>query len=156
MVEQTYLTTDILRDTLLLGNKDGLSDLVGSNYGDDAPEYALVTRAVDQANSYVDTYIGSRYTLPLSEIPAILTNIATRIAIYNIITMARPDLLDDIVIANYESALAELTKIKDGEIRFLYPDVNREESLLNPRRVSLGSGVNRSAQQEFDCVVEEY
>lgn len=45
-----------------------------------------LSRAVDQADSYIDSKIGNVYTLPLTEVPALIQELSTKLAIYNLLT----------------------------------------------------------------------
>lgn len=49
-------------------------------------ESAYVTRAITQADSLIDSKIVNAYQLPLSETPAIIQDISTKLAIINLLT----------------------------------------------------------------------
>lgn len=70
--------------------------------------------AMDEANSEVDAYVGSRYSLPLQTIPPFLINIACNLARFYAVT---GDLTENDPIKNrYESSIKTLTKISKGEL----------------------------------------
>lgn len=46
---------------------------------------AYITRAIAQADSFIDGKIGAVYLLPLSEVPALIQDCSTTLAIYNLI-----------------------------------------------------------------------
>ena len=70
--------------------------------------------AMQEANSEIDAYVGSRYPLPLQIIPPFLTNIGCNLARYYAVT---GDLSENDPIKNrYESSIKTLTKISKGEL----------------------------------------
>ena len=70
--------------------------------------------AINEANSEIDAYVGSRYPLPLQVIPPFLTEIGCNLARYYAVT---GDLSENDPIKNrYESSIKTLTKISKGEL----------------------------------------
>jgi phage gp36-like protein len=70
--------------------------------------------AMNEANSEIDAYVGSRYALPLQIIPPFLTEIGCNLARYYAVT---GDLAENDPIKNrYESSIKTLTKISKGEL----------------------------------------
>ena len=70
--------------------------------------------AMQEANSEIDAYVGSRYSLPLQIIPPFLTEIGCNLARYYAVT---GDLSENDPIKNrYESSIKTLTKISKGEL----------------------------------------
>jgi len=70
--------------------------------------------AIQEANSEIDAYVGSRYPLPLQTIPPFLVNIGCNLARYYAVT---GDLAENDPIKNrYESSIKTLTKISKGEL----------------------------------------
>ncbi|CAM4094446.1 gp436 family protein [Acinetobacter pragensis] len=70
--------------------------------------------AMQEANSEIDAYVGSRYPLPLQVIPPFLVNIGCNLARYYSVT---GDLSDNDPIKNrFESSIKTLTKISKGEL----------------------------------------
>ena len=70
--------------------------------------------AMQEANSEIDAYVGSRYPLPLQIIPPFLTEIGCNLARYYAVT---GDLSENDPIKNrYESSIKTLTKISKGEL----------------------------------------
>jgi phage gp36-like protein len=53
----------------------------------------VVSRAIADADSVIDGYVGKRYTLPLSTVPPVLLKASTEISIYNLYSrrMGAPD-----------------------------------------------------------------
>jgi phage gp36-like protein len=70
--------------------------------------------AMQEANSEIDAYVGSRYALPLHIIPPFLTEIGCNLARYYAVT---GDLSENNPVKNrYESSIKTLTKISKGEL----------------------------------------
>lgn len=73
-----------------------------------------LNRAMQEANSEIDAYVGSRYPLPLQMVPPFLVEIGCNLARYYAVT---GDLSDNDAIKNrYESSIKTLTKISKGEL----------------------------------------
>lgn len=80
---------------------------------------AYVTRAIAQADSFIDGYIGVRYSLPLDSTPSIIQDLSTQLAVYFLYT----DQNTNIEIASgvdVEGAKADvvdiLEAIRDGKL----------------------------------------
>lgn len=66
------------------------TDLYGEDYvlvaadknDDGTPDTSVVTDALDNASSLMDSYIGVRYGVPLSSVPSIVVNYCIDIAVY--------------------------------------------------------------------------
>lgn len=70
--------------------------------------------AMQEANSEIDAYVGSRYSLPLQIVPPFLIEIGCNLARYYAVT---GDLSENDPIKNrYESSIKTLTKISKGEL----------------------------------------
>jgi phage gp36-like protein len=75
----------------------------------DAINMDKLNAAMQEANSEIDAYVGSRYPLPLQLIPPFLTEIGCNLARYYAVT---GDLSENDPIKNrYESSIKTLTKI---------------------------------------------
>lgn len=80
----------------------------------DAINLDKLNRAIREANSEIAAYVGSRYSLPLPNIPDFLVEIGCNLARYYAVT---GDLSDNDPIKNrYESSIKTLTKISKGEL----------------------------------------
>ena len=80
----------------------------------DAINMDKLNAAMQEANSEIDAYVGSRYPLPLQLIPPFLTEIGCNLARYYAVT---GDLSENDPIKNrYESSIKTLTKISKGEL----------------------------------------
>lgn len=79
-----------------------------------AINYNKLNAAIEEANSEVDAYIGSRYTLPLHPIPPFLANIACNLVRYYAVTGDLSE--NDPIKTRFDSSIKTLTKIAKGEI----------------------------------------
>ena len=80
----------------------------------DAINVDNLNAVMQEANSEIDAYVGSRYPLPLQLIPPFLTEIGCNLARYYAVT---GDLSENDPIKNrYESSIKTLTKISKGEL----------------------------------------
>ena len=80
----------------------------------DAINMDKLNAAMQEANSEIDAYVGSRYPLPLQLIPPFLTEFGCNLALYYAVT---GDLSENDPIKNrYESSIKTLTKISKGEL----------------------------------------
>jgi phage gp36-like protein len=79
-----------------------------------APDPAEISKALDEASSLIDGYLGSRYTLPLSSVPTMVRKWAcdiARCALWK--DRAMPD---SVVVANRDLALSQLKDAARGAI----------------------------------------
>ncbi len=80
----------------------------------DAINMEKLNAAMQEANSEIDAYIGSRYPLPLQVMPPFLVNIGCNLARFYANT---GDLAEnDPIKARYDASIKTLTKISKGEL----------------------------------------
>lgn len=94
------------RDLVQLSNEDPAATAIDT---------AALQQALDDASAELDGYLGGRFTLPLTDPPAVLNRLAADIAIYRLQAL-RP--LHDLADARrrYDDAIAMLTKVAAGEL----------------------------------------
>jgi phage gp36-like protein len=78
---------------------------------DGAPDPAVMTRALEDADAEINSYLAARYALPLSPVPAQIRAIACDVARH------RLDALNprDVVETRYRAALAALRDLSTGK-----------------------------------------
>lgn len=108
----TYATVEAMK------SKFGEQELIQLTDNEEPYQYAInmtkLNSAMDEANSEIDAYVGTRYALPLQVVPPFLVNIACNLARYYAVT---GDLTENDPIKNrYESSIKTLTKISKGEL----------------------------------------
>ena len=94
------------RDLVQLTNEDPTATTVN---------VAPITQALSDASAEIDGYIEGRFTLPLTDPPAVLTRLATDIAMYRMQTLRPLHDLED-ARKRYEDAVAMLAKVAAGEL----------------------------------------
>jgi phage gp36-like protein len=94
------------RDLVQLTNEDPAATVVNT---------APIQTALDDASAEIDGYLEGRFSLPLSDPPAVLSRLCTDIAMYRL-QVLRP--LHDLADARrrYDDAIAMLTKVAAGEL----------------------------------------
>lgn len=94
------------RDLVQLTNEDPAAQTVDT---------AVLQQALDDASAEIDSYLGGRFALPLSDPPAVLNRLAADVAIYRLQAL-RP--LHDLTDARrrYDDAIAMLTRVAGGEL----------------------------------------
>jgi len=110
-----------------------LTDRAGAG----VPDATIVARALSDAAAEIDSYLASRYALPLSPVPTLLVRIACDIARYRL----WEDRASDEVRRRYEDNVRLLEGIAKGVLSLGLPEADAapalaEVSLGNPRVMS--------------------
>ncbi|WP_299072882.1 phage protein Gp36 family protein [uncultured Paraglaciecola sp.] len=74
---------------------------------------SVIEAAIRDASNLIDGYISGRYTLPLSNVPAVLTKICADLARYNLYDNA----VSEVVEKNYKAALDFLMNVGKGTLK---------------------------------------
>lgn len=75
---------------------------------------AKVAQAIADADGEIDGYVGARYAVPLSPVPAIILKLAVDIAIYNL--FSRRDEVPENRAERYKNAIRFLEQVAKGGI----------------------------------------
>lgn len=121
-------------DIVTLYSEDAL--YVADRNGDGVPDGEAVTRALDTASAEIDSHLAVRYTLPLSEPPALLTQYAVDIALYRLASSR--DVQSEEHRTRYDDALKALKDIATGKAVLVFPggaDGDDPEEPARPRPV---------------------
>ena len=94
------------RDLVQLTNEDPTATTVNT---------VPITQALVDASAEIDGYIEGRFTLPLTDPPAVLNRLTTDIAMYRLQSLRPLHDLED-ARKRYEDAVAMLTKVAAGEL----------------------------------------
>lgn len=89
-----------------------------------AIDTAVVDRALTETDAVIDGYLSGRYTLPVTAVPALLTDIALAIAIWKL-HVAAPD---PKIEADYKDAIRSLRDIAAGTIRLTVAGVDAPDA----------------------------
>jgi phage gp36-like protein len=74
-----------------------------------------VDEAISQADGEIDAYIGSRYSVPLSSVPAVIRRCSCDITIYILYKRYEEDIPETREMS-YKDAIRVLTRIADGKM----------------------------------------
>jgi phage gp36-like protein len=94
------------RDLVQLANEDPTATTINAT---------PITQALADASAEIDGYIEGRFTLPLTDPPAVLSRLTTDIAMYRMQSLRPLHDLED-ARKRYEDAVAMLTKVAAGEL----------------------------------------
>ena len=122
------------RDLVQITNEDPSQTSVNTEY---------LTQYLGDASAEIDAYLESRFSLPLSDPPAILNQLCTTIAMYKM-QVLRP--LADVEEARkrYDDAIAFLMKVADGKLTLGLSTDSQEPPDAVPTVLSLSGGVGDS------------
>lgn len=98
---------------------------------------ARVDQALADAAAEIDGYLQSRYTLPLSAVPVVLTRICADLARYYLHDDAAPE----IVSKRYEHAVAFLRGLADGKTSLGLSDAGQSAQVDNGAEIQSGGRV---------------
>ncbi len=88
--------------------------------GTGAINQAVVDQAIQAAQDEADTYIGTRYPLPLSHVPGIVKKLTADIALYNLFARRGFDSgensADNVIVRKYDGAIKLLSSIAKGAV----------------------------------------
>lgn len=84
---------------------------------------AVVDEAIADACAVIDSYVGVKYAVPMTDVPPIVEDLAKSIAIYKLHTY----LPDAKVEKDYEDAMAMLKAIAEGKARLPLPGASSGE-----------------------------
>lgn len=82
----------------------------------------IVAKAIDEATTLVNAYIGKRYTLPLPSVPPVLRMIAVDLSIYNLYERLTEMAITEGMKLRYNNAVAMLKQIASGDLPLGLPE----------------------------------
>ena len=92
---------------------------VADRDGDGNVDSAAVDRALSSASDEIDSYLATRYPVPLAEVPGIVTQYAVDVALYRLALSA--EVLTEELRRRYEDTIAALKRIAKGEQALVLP-----------------------------------
>lgn len=104
-----YATVQDMVDRFRETEMTQISDPTGAADGMDGD---AIERAIADASAEIDTYLVSRYTLPLATVPRVLINVCCDVARYRLYE----DRATEQVSKRYDDAIKLLTKLSTGQI----------------------------------------
>lgn len=76
---------------------------------------AKIEAAIEAAGAEIDSYLGSRYALPLAETPGVIGSLACDIAIYTLYALDEAGSVPETRQKRYDSAVKLLAEIETGD-----------------------------------------
>jgi len=98
-------------DLLMLISPVELAELTAES--GDTPDSQVVAEAISRADGEIDSYLGSRYALPLLPAPAQVKGLSMDMSIYHL--YSRRSAVPPVRRARYEAALSFLKQVAAGE-----------------------------------------
>jgi phage gp36-like protein len=86
--------------------------------GDSIPDAEVIAAAIDDAGALIDSYLATRYALPLNPVPSALVRLACSIARYHLYDDKPADKVKD----EYQAAALVLEKIAAGQLGLIGGD----------------------------------
>jgi phage gp36-like protein len=95
----------------------------------DEPDAEVVNGAINKADGEIDSYVGSRYAVPLSPVPAQVQALSVDLALHHL--YARRSIVPPVRKEKYEAAVAWLRQVAAGEavvagVAASAPEMSRE------------------------------
>lgn len=91
----------------------------------------VVDKAIQEASTTIDAYIGKRFKLPLSSVPNVLKMVCVDLVIYNLYERVTEMNVTEGMKLRYSNAIALLKRIADGDSDIGISEDDQEESGFN-------------------------
>lgn len=114
---QADITTIYSEDALYVADRDG----------DGVVDAPAVERALSSASDEIDSYLGTRYPLPITDPPGLLIQFCVDIAIYRLASSR--DVLSEEHRRRYEDTLKHLALISSGKAVLVLPAVLGDDGI---------------------------
>lgn len=72
--------------------------------------------AIQQASDLIDSYLQGRFTLPLDTVPAMISDICTKLTGFYLYKRVLPETLPDVLVDDYKFSMGILRDIQKGRI----------------------------------------
>jgi phage gp36-like protein len=83
----------------------------------DTIDDAVVTKVITDADAEIDSYLGTRYSVPLSPTPAMVNRLSSQMALYNLYTRRAGQIgMNETVETNYNNAIKFLQQAARGDV----------------------------------------
>jgi phage gp36-like protein len=112
---QTDITSSGLSEATLIQLTDDDADGVA--------DAAVIAETIAQADSEINGYLGSRYSIPVSPVPALLRNLSVALSVWKL--YSHRGLYNERRRKDYEDAIATCRRLAKGEM--VLPDVTSGE-----------------------------
>lgn len=75
-----------------------------------------VDAAIEKADDLIDSYLRSRYTLPLAITPGLIRSLSIDLSIYNLYARRLESKMPESIEARYEKAVGDLQRLQKGDM----------------------------------------
>jgi phage gp36-like protein len=134
-----------LEDLVTRFDIDELVQLTNSS-GSGVINNEVAIAALEDASNIIDGYLGGRYTLPLSNVPKLLTKFCCDMARFNLYDNS----VSDVVEKNNKAAIDFLKAVGKGDVRLGLSDTNQVPATDNTIVMESGGSVfNRRDSKGF-------
>ena len=123
------------QDIIDRNGKDAVLIATDSDF-DGEPDHGKIEQALVDAADEINSYIGKRYTLPLPEVPSVLTRISVDIAFYR---LSPESAHTDEKRKRYEDAKSWLSKVSMGSVSLGLPSDTSDDTSPVEQKVELDS-----------------
>ena len=86
--------------------------------GDGVADTAVVAAAISDADALIDSYVGSRYTVPFETVPAVIIQMSARLAIY-FLKRRRFQTIEEEDSREYRDVVKFLEAVRDGKMELM-------------------------------------
>ena len=107
-----YSTQTDLEEQISQADLIELTDDAGSG----SVDTSALARAIADADAEIDSYCGSRYTMPFSPVPVIIRKCSVDMAIYHLLSRRAIDKLPEERLKRYDNAIRFLRDVSRGLI----------------------------------------
>lgn len=104
----------IARTDIIARYGEDLLLVLADRDGDGEEDEGVVDQALADADAEIDGYLAKRYTLPLPDVPPLLTRLAVDLAVYHLCNS--DTLVTEQRRQRYEDAVALLRRLSSGEV----------------------------------------
>ena len=100
-------------DLVKASSENDIVQLSDDNH-DRASDAGVVEEAISKADAIIDSYIGGRYRVPLTEVPRIIGDISAQLAIYFLYERRHRANMPASIMEIYKNLIARLKDIHEG------------------------------------------
>lgn len=109
--------------------------------GDDQPDIEVLNQAFFDASAEIDSYVGVKYSTPITPTPSVLVRLCVDIAVYRL--ASSDDAATEEQRKRYEDAIGLLRRISKGEVKLGAPETTKKTAgsahlISKPKRFGRG------------------
>lgn len=97
---------------------------------DDEPDSAIILKVITDADVLIDSYLQSRYTVPISPVPGLIKTISVDISTYNLYARKVLDEFPKAIEKKYNNSIKLLEALRDGKMSLGVTDVKDQGKVV--------------------------